>query len=204
MTSFILCNKIQFGPSWLGPLRNVVTHLFLNKERRNRAPNVQLFLKLKEKDIVQQATLTNIQNTSKLRSYTLVKQNASFEEYLVSVQNLSDRIALTRFRLSNHILMIEKGRHQNIKPSERTCPFCLDHIEDEFHFLIKCPTYSALRQNLIDKIKLTIIGFYYPNDEKFLFWFLLNNPIISHVVARYIRTAMDLRAFLLDRPRNNT
>jgi len=139
-----------------------------------------------------------------LRTYASLKQNITFEEYLVAVQNIPDRIALTKLRLSNHSLMIEKGSHQGLQVSARTCPFCLDHIEDEFHFIIKCQTYTLLRQNFLDKIKVICIRFYYPHDEQFLLWFLLNNPTISHLTARYIKLTMELRAFLFDKHRNNT
>ena len=202
----ILLNSYDnpFENSWTCAVKSCVStiglpDLFKKEVRHSKAPNIQLFLK--EKDIFQQTAISNIQNMSKLRTYVLIKQNATFEQYLVSVQNISDRIALTKFRLSNHRLMIEIGRHQGIKSPERVCPFCPDKVEDEFHFLLKCPTYNNLRQNLIDEINPIIIGFYYPKDEQFLFWFLLNNPMISHLVARYIRLSMELRAFLLDGPK---
>ena len=141
---------------------------------------------------------------SKLRTLSYLKQKPGCEEYLNSVQNISDRIALTRFRLSNHNLMIEKGRHQNMNLYDRSCPFCHIQIEDEFHFLIKCKTYKNLREHLLDRIKTVSFGSYYPRDEWFLFWFLLTNPIIVHLSAHFIKLAMDLRAFLLDNPRNTT
>jgi hypothetical protein len=42
---------------------------------------------------------------------------------------------LTKFRLSNHNLTIEKGRHLRIPVKERLCPFGCKDIEDEFHLL---------------------------------------------------------------------
>ena len=99
--------------------------------------------------------------------------------------------------------MIEKGRHRNMLLHDRSCPFCPGHIENEFHFLVKWPTYKSLRVNLYDQVKTITIGFYYPPDEEFLFWFLLNNHTIAHLTARFIRLAMDLRAFLLENPQNN-
>ena len=139
---------------------------------------------------------------SKLRTYKDLKNDAKFEKYLTSVQNVSDRIALTKLRLSNHTLMIEKGRHQNIKLIDRTCPFCTGEVENELHFLVKCPTYFHIRQQLLDKIKDITMGFFNPDDEQFLLWFLLNNWTISHLTARYISLAMELRTFLQDKPRN--
>ena len=189
-------NSIKNSLSGIGLL-----NVFLD-ESPSKSPSTQLFNR--EKDMFQQTALADIQNKPKLRTYASLKQNITFEEYLVVVQNIPDRIALTKLRLSNHSLMIEKGRHQGLKVCDRTCPFCLDHIEDEFHFIIKCQTYTLLRQNFLDKIKAICIGFYYPYDEQFLLWFLLNNPTISHLTARYIKLSMELRAFLLDKHRNNT
>ena len=139
---------------------------------------------------------------SKMHTFSFVKRSVELERYLFLVKNVSDRIALTRFRLSNHNLMIEKGRHQNMSIFDRTCPFCPGHIENEFHFLIKCKIYNKPRETLINQIKTKAIGFFYPSDEDFLFWFLLNNPIISNLTARFIRLSMDLRAFLLENHRN--
>ena len=75
--------------------------------------------------------------------------------------------------------MIEKGRYENRPLCDRTCPFCPDQIENEFHFLIKCPIYTELRARMLEDIEDIIYGFYYPEDENFLFWFLLKKPIDS-------------------------
>ena len=186
---------------WVYAMKNSFSSIglldvFLNIPHTIRSPNVQLFKR--EKDIFQQTALHNIQNMSKLSSYSYLKHDAFCEKYLTMVQNVSDRNALTRFRLSNHTLMIERGRHQNILAHERFCPFCPNHIENEFHFLLKCPTYNNLRKNLYDQIKTITIGFYYHPDEQFFFWFLLSNYTIAHLTARYIRLAQDVRAFLLE------
>ena len=55
------------------------------------------------------------------------------ELYLKAVKNTKDRMSMTKFRLSNHQLMIEKGRHTNIRKEDRICPFCFA-FEDEKHF----------------------------------------------------------------------
>ena len=132
-----------------------------------------------------------------------MKSSLVIEDYLLSVPNLPNRTALTKFRLSNHNLMIERGRYENMQIGDRTCAFCLDQVENEFHFLIKCPTYKELRRKMLDEICNTMIGFYYPQDENFLFWFLLKNPLIANSTGRFIKLAMELRAFLLENPRTN-
>ena len=66
----------------------------------------------------------------------------------------------TKFRLSNHNLMIEKGRHRNVDESLRFCPFCPNTVEDEIHFLLqcKCTCYVAHRdvlfKTVVEEIKV--------------------------------------------------
>ena len=56
---------------------------------------------------------------------------------------------LTMFRLSSHSLAIETGRYQGVLNVNRVCKFCKDDIEDEFHFILKCPTYANFRSKYI-------------------------------------------------------
>ena len=165
----------------------------------DKTPWEQIFNR--EKDMFQQIALHDLQTLSKLKTLALVKNDTILENYLLSVENVANRTALTKFRLSNHNLMIEKGRHQNADLQDRTCPFCPDQIEDEFHFLLKCPIYGELRHKLFDDIRATMMGFYQPQDEHFLFWLLLKNPLIANITGNFIRLAMELRAFLLENPR---
>ena len=67
------------------------------------------------------------------------------------------RKCLARLRLSAHRLKIETdrfcGNKGYIKPENRLCTNCtLGVVEDEQHFLIKCPAYTDLRIKLFDSI----------------------------------------------------
>ena len=155
-----------------------------------------------EKDIFISTALESIQNMSKMKTYAFLKQSWKIEDYLHQVQNVKNRTALTELRLSDHTLAIEKGRHQDIIQCDRKCPFCPENVEDEFHFLIKCPVYKSLRKSLFDDINILCIGFFYPLDERFLMWFLVNNPLISESTAKYTRLSMELRSFLLEQHKN--
>ena len=93
------------------------------------------------------------------------------------VENISDRMAFTKFRLSNHSLMIEKGRHQNMNLFDRTCPFCPGEIENEFHFLIKCPVYEKLRQKLLNDVETLCIGFSYPRGFSLMVFIVQSNNL---------------------------
>ena len=68
----------------------------------------------RQNDIFHQKAFENIRNeNSKLRTYSLLKTELGKEKYLDQVQNVQNRVLLTKIRLSNHTLVIEKGRQEN-------------------------------------------------------------------------------------------
>ena len=99
--------------------------------------------------------------------------------------------------------MIEKGRHSKpkIEKYRRYCPFCPSHVEDEHHFLIKCPIYSHLRDELFAEIIITKPDFFYTKDEN-LFRFLLKCQDIAHCTAHFVSQANSLRTYLLSKFKN--
>ena len=74
-----------------------------------------------------------------------MKKEAGREKYLYQVENVKHRQSLTRYRLSSHSLSIETGRHRRIERDSRICPFCVDIVEDEVHFLLECPSYNTVK-----------------------------------------------------------
>ena len=93
-----------------------------------------------------------VKETSKLRTYSQLKGSIGLEKYLLTITNTDDRSQLTKIRLSNHPVMIEKGRHQSIEKQSRFCPFCENQVEDEIHFLLDCRALTHLRMELFSKI----------------------------------------------------
>ena len=81
--------------------------------------------------------------------YRSIKEKFIFEPYLdLLPTNL--RVKLTKFRLSNHKLPIEKGRWFNIPRSERICQKCQNNvIGDEHHYLFECPTVEDARSKFV-------------------------------------------------------
>ena len=103
------CNNVS-DKNWVFLMKNCFSsvgllNVFLNGAPNNqRTPSTQLFYR--EKDIFQQTALYTVETMSKMHTFSFVKRSAELERYLFLVKNVSDRIALTRFRLSNHNLMM--------------------------------------------------------------------------------------------------
>ena len=139
---------------------------------------------------------------SKLRTYSKFKTETGLEGYLNSVKNIKDRTALSKIRLSNHDLMIEKGRHQGLQENQRHCPFCKNIVENEHHFIMECGTYDSLRQSLFIKISETENQFStFDVNEKFTF--LLSNPDTAEQTSEYLRKTLEIRRFLIENPKQS-
>ena len=93
---------------------------------------------------------------SKLRTFAKLNTDIGMAKYLTHSRHIDSRIALTKIRLSNHDLMIEKGRLSGVNKTEHFCPFCTDIVESEEHFLLRCATFSPLRAILISEIVVKI------------------------------------------------
>ena len=137
-------------------------------------------------------------NSSKLRTYALFKNEVGFEQYLIDMKNVQDRSLVTKFRLSNHRLMIEVGRHDDTAEEERFCPFCPQAVEHETHFMFTCPTYSHLRERYLQPITNSIRSFQYlPHDRRMQL--LLTN--MEQGTCKFIASSLDLREFLISKPK---
>ena len=153
-------------------------------------------------DIYYQNAFETIQcETSKLRTYRLVKGTQGMSSYITNISNIKDRVALSKLRLSNHKLHIETGRYQHLDKTLRFCPFCKDQVEDEIHFVISCPTFTTLREPLFLYIQEAVENFQYlTNEQKFIS--ILTNP--TEAVGRFVRTIMEIRDFLINAHRRRT
>ena len=136
--------------------------------------------------------------TNKLRSYALYKRESGRENYLHVIKNVEIRTQLTKFRISDHNLMIEKGRHEGLHKSTRFCPFCLDKVEDEIHFMLKCPIYSNFRGHFLR----SMFAEYINTDAipvKDMFSYLM--ALSSVEVGKFIHQAFELRNYLIRKPK---
>ena len=165
---------------------------FISKDSK---AHIQAFQRMS--DIFHQDSFSQIKKeNSKLRTYSTIKTQIGYENYLCQIQNIQERVTLTKFRLSNHRLMIETGRHQRIDKDQRFCPFCPTKIEDEHHFLMECQVFSTLRVELFNKVLKEEGDFMHlENSEKFVT--LLNNPAVIRHTANHIFRTFHIREYLL-------
>ena len=141
-------------------------------------------------------------DNSKLRTYSIFKKGVGFENYLTTIKNITRRNQISKFRLSNHALLIETGRHSVpfIRKEARFCPFCKTSVETEIHFLLQCPTYSIQRENLFQNVIQNNPNFpYFTLNQKLEL--IMSN--IDDKIAKFIFDSFEIRAFLLSHPKRN-
>ena len=143
---------------WLGTVKLVMSTIGLNCHYQDpKLVGTKLFKELVNKRLKQyfvELWLAHISGahlqqgeSSKLRFYKQVKESFEREPYLKVIPIFHIRKVITKFRCSDHILEIEKGRHNKTKVEDRICKSCNQGIEDELHFLKSCKTYSILRDH---------------------------------------------------------
>ena len=191
--------SINFSLKWTEEVKNYLNTSGIGSESRNPTMFNDVFKRMM--GVFYQCAFVKINSDeSKLRTFGKLKTSIGISKYLNKVRHLDSRIALTKLRLSNHDLMIEKGRHLKIDKSERFCPFCPKHVETEIHFMLECRTFHTLRRSLLSEIENTITLFDQRPDQNFVT--LLNNENIATQVGDYIHKTLSCRRFLLMQPKN--
>ncbi len=148
-------------------------------------------------DIFHQGAFSSVgRDDSKLRTYGLLKLAPGYETYLTDIKCIKERTALTKLRLSNHMLMIEKGRHQKLDRGCRFCPFCPGAVEDELHFLLDCGAYGCLRREFLGGAGKIINSLSYMGGVQ-KFCALINGALL--VTSRFVYRASEVREFMLRR-----
>ena len=134
--------KHGFGYLWL---QKDIDQNIVNQELHNLVRRI--------KDCTIQNYFSVLKTQSKMRTYIKYKHEFSMEPYIAKL-HFKARQQISKLRLSDHNLEIERGRYHrpSLKPEDRTCMFCPQKIEDEFHFLTECTAYSDERQNLVNSM----------------------------------------------------
>ena len=191
-------NRIQTCLSSIG-----MQNIFLHGNISPRSTENLFFAR--SVDIFHQNSFAELnRENSKLRTYKFLKTEIGREPYLKNTKNIQDRILLTKFRLSNHSLMIDKGKHLKIPKKLRYCPFCPDSIEDEIHFLIKCKCCNTHRNTIYENItKGKVLENFLAKSDMEKFKFLLTDSTKLQFTAKYLRQAFYAREFIIANHKNN-
>ena len=104
-------------------------------------------------DQYNQTSFGKINSSNKLKVFSQLKTEHGRETYLSKVIISKHRRAMSKLRMGAHSLEIERGRYEEADRVDRLCKHCqafgLREVEDEAHFLLKCPQYKELREDLL-------------------------------------------------------
>ena len=115
-----------------------------------------------------------------------MKENFEYASYLDYLP-VELRSYIFKIRTSSHSLRIQTCRYnlQRIPRNERICHICNNgDVEDEYHFVLKCPQYISIRKKYINE-------FYYKRPSMFKFIQLLKSCDKS--LAIYLKFAFKER-----------
>ena len=101
---------------------------------------------------------SSLSASNKLEFYHTVKSIFAKEAYLDHVKIYTDRVNLTRLRISAHRLEIEIGRWSKTPRNERICLWCAtvlgtNTVENESHFINRCDLNAVSRRKVHQKIQ---------------------------------------------------
>ena len=127
---------------------------------------------------------------AKAETYLTFKTKVGLEKYLEDIKDRKLRVAFSKFRLSDHNLKIEEGRRSNpkIDRDKRFCAVCMDVVEDEVHFLIKCPSKNSERDALFSKITQKVPIFETLHAAaKFIYMLSQEDKYITKLIIEHIK-----------------
>ena len=132
---------------------------------------------------------------SRLECYLALERDYKLAEYLSTVRDRKQRQILTKYRLSDHQLAIETGRHKKSwQPKEnRICGHCsTGEVETEMHFLLQCETFIDIRNSYCNKFNSVIADFKDLSDLSKV-KILLGEGDRAYLAAQYVSTCHNLR-----------
>ena len=175
---------------WLNNIKVELSNLGLNYlYNHSRNQDTYRIIKNRLIDIYRQNIMASIENSAKCSMYRHLVDNFCIQYYLTKPLDTYCKQLITRYRTSSHSLYIERGRHNNVPRNMRICNHCsLNDIEDEFHFILKCPLYKDIRKRYIKQ-------FYHvkPNVFKLIKLLSVNNVSELSNLGNYLKYATQLR-----------
>ena len=173
------------------PFKDPYENLYIIPEEEMKVHTHQIF---------QAEWKTKLEASTKADTYRKFKTEMKAESYIKTLNIRKERVAFTKFRVSDHKLYIETGRHQRpIIPREnRFCFICANKIEDEQHFLLECKLYGSQNKftRLIENSDDTFTTL--TNDEKFIHLMTQEDEQTTEHIAKEIRNRQNLRDLIYE------
>ncbi len=193
----------------LNPEKSPLSQLVLRLTNRTNSTNTNQsqtstasHLNIKINQIIKQSKNTYLENwdqetktKSKLQFYRTLKSNYELEDYLQSVRDTKQRRILTKYRLSEHRLAIETGRHRKswLPREQRVCVHCeTGEIETEIQFLLQCHKYISIRNIYFNKLTNFIKNFTAISETDQI-KIILGEGQTAALAARYVWMCHSLR-----------
>ena len=151
-------------------------------------------LKIFTRQVHENIWKTKLEASKKAETYRTFKNQIRFEP-LLSLLDRKHRRVMMKFRMSDHKLMIEEGRHYRpqIPRENRFCKICRDVVEDEQHMLTNCKLYGQ-RNTWFSEIGRKIPNFInLDNHQKFIFLMTQEDNQLTNETARKISDWLNLR-----------
>ena len=129
----------------------------------------------------------DIESSSKLRTYALVKTSLCFEPYILNIKGNHFITAMARYLMSSKDLKIERGRYNNpITPIiQRMCTRCeSNEIDDEIHLLPHCNAMNNEREILLNSVA-SLINMQ-PTNDMFLRIMTSKDITVVKSLAKFI------------------
>ena len=105
------------------------------------------------------------------------------------MKNVNERVAVTKMRISCHLLPTEAGRYKKVPRDERFCFFCKPSIGNEFHYLMKCKhsSFSLLRSAFLERLSKINSNFINMTDKAlFIYILTMHDENVVNLSAQYI------------------
>jgi hypothetical protein len=143
--------EVHNKKNWATDVKQQLTDLGLLELWSNQYIDSRYFPVIKQRILDQelQSIMSKMAVSSKCSLYTHYIHSCTLQYYLRKPIPAMYQKMIAKFRLSSHCLAIETGRYTNIDVYNRRCFNCNSEVEDEFHFILKCPVYSRYRQQFI-------------------------------------------------------
>ncbi len=139
---------------------------------------------------------TETQTINKLECYNLLDREFQLAQYLTQIKHPQKRQTLTKYGLSDHKLAIETGRYKRewLERAKRICVHCeTGEVETETHFLINCPKYNEIREELFPKFKEKIPDLLTLQQDKIIQIFLGEDSSTVGLAGEYVCACHNLR-----------